>query len=160
MKSLALFSLILKQTHTRAFLRAFLIAYVVCCLVLHWIDPVDLPTYGDAFWFGFIVFTTIGLGDYTVTTLPARLITVFLGVYGILAIGFICGVGASWLFEKVRESRNESVSLMLYQLEHLDELSDEELENLKQRVKDQTPDVHHQIKLQRKKRQKAKSSSN
>ncbi len=149
MKSLTLFSLILKQTHTRQFLRSFMIAYVLCCLVLHWIDPIDLPTYGDAFWFGFIVFTTIGLGDYTVTTLPARLVTVFLGIYGILAIGFICGVGASWLFEKARERRNESVSLMLYQLEHLDELSDEQLDTLKQRLKNQTPDIHRELKKQR-----------
>ncbi len=134
MKSFTLFSLILKQTHTGKFLLSFGVFYVICCLVLHWIDPIDLPTYADAFWFGFIVVTTIGLGDFTVTTVLARWITVFLGLYGIFVIGFICGVGASWLFEKVRERRNESISWMLYQLEHLDELSPDQLQDLKGRI--------------------------
>lgn len=132
--SFNLFLLILKQTKTLRFLSAFGIVFIVCTILLRILDPKSLPTYADALWFGFMTVTTIGLGDFTVITLPARLVTVFLGVYGIFATGFICGVGASWLFEKVRERKNESVSYMLYQLEHIDDLDDQQINDLKNSI--------------------------
>lgn len=134
MNSFNLFLLILKQTKTLRFLSSFSVVFIICTILLRILDPKSLPTYADALWFGFMTVTTIGFGDFTVVTIPARLVTVFLGIYGIFATGFICGVGASWLFEKVRERKNESVSYMVYQLEHLDDLSEEQIADLKNSI--------------------------
>lgn len=129
MKNLDLFALILRQTKMVKFLVSFLIVYVIGCLLIWWIDP-SVTTFSDALWFGFTVATTIGFGDFTVVSVPGRLIVAVIGLYGILCTGFICGIGASWFLEKVRAGQNETVSEMIWQLEHLDTLSDEQIHHL------------------------------
>lgn len=133
MKNIDLFAIILRQTKTVRFLVSFLVAFTILSLLIMVVDP-NINTVSDAIWFGFMVVTTIGFGDLTVSSLLGKLLTVVLGLYGILAIGFITGVGASWLFEKVKENGTGSVTSMVYQLEHLDELSDEQLQSLSDKV--------------------------
>ena len=48
--------------------------------------------FGDALWYCFAVVTTIGFGDLVATTLIGRLITVLLGVYGIIAVAVITSI--------------------------------------------------------------------
>lgn len=115
------------------FLIGFLVFYVISCLLMFLLDP-SLTTLGDAFWFGFMLVTTIGFGDFTVISMPARIIAAMLAVYGIMIIAFICGVGSTYLLESLRSKRNESVSDMLWQLEHLDKLSDEQITSLQNRI--------------------------
>lgn len=129
MKNIDLFALIFHQTHMKPFLWSFLAVYLICCTGIWLIDP-SIPTFGDALWFGFMIATTVGFGDFTVVTPIARGMSVILGLYGILVIGFICGIGTSWFMEKIRMGRQESVSQMLWQLEHLDALSDDQLKTI------------------------------
>lgn len=131
MKEISLFALILKQTKTVRFLLSFVIVFLVCTLLLWVCDP-SLESYGDAIWYGFMLVTTIGFGDLHATTLSSRLISVFLGLYGVTAIGFICGAGASWLYEKVKG--DESIALMLHQLEHVDVLDDQAIDTLQKHL--------------------------
>ena len=134
MHELSLFSLILKQTRTWKFLGAFAVVFLICSFLL-WITDPSLITYMDALWYSFMLVTTVGFGDLTATNLISRLISVFLGLYGVVAIGFICGVGASWLFEKVREGRGEPVAMMIHQLEHLEDLDDTQLAAIQQKAR-------------------------
>ncbi len=133
MKEFELFWLIFRRTHMNQFLIGFLVFYVISCLLMFLLDP-SLTTLGDAFWFGFMLVTTIGFGDFTVISMPARIIAAMLAVYGIMIIAFICGVGSTYLLESLRSKRNESVSDMLWQLEHLDKLSDEQITSLQNRI--------------------------
>ena len=133
MKEFELFWLIFRRTHMNQFLIGFLVFYVISCLLMFLLDP-SLTTLGDAFWFGFMLVTTIGFGDFTVISMPARIIAAMLAVYGIMIIAFICGVGSTYLLESLRSKRNESVSDMLWQLEHLDKLSDEQITSLQDRI--------------------------
>lgn len=133
MKEFELFWLIFRRTHMNQFLIGFLVFYVISCLLMFLLDP-SLTTLGDAFWFGFMLVTTIGFGDFTVISMPARIIAAMLAVYGIMIIAFICGVGSTYLLESLRSKRNESVSDMLWHLEHLDKLSDEQITSLQNRI--------------------------
>lgn len=133
MKELSLFALIMKQTRMKRFLLSFGVVFLICTLLIWAFDP-DMQTWWDAIWYGFMLVTTTGFGDLTVSTLPARLVSVVLGLYGILVIGFICGVGASWLYEKVREGHDESIARMIDQLEHLDTLDDDQIAKLQEKA--------------------------
>ncbi len=133
MKVISLFSLILKQTHTRRYLTAFVGFFLVATLLLWLTDP-DLHSWWDAIWYGFMLVTTIGFGDLKATTLVSRLISVVLGLNGILTMGFLCGVGASWLFETVRLGQGESIARMLDQLEHLEDLDDDQIDHLSRQI--------------------------
>lgn len=134
MSSWKLFLYIFKQTHMTAFLRGFALFYIVCCVLIWLLDP-SITSLGDAFWFGFMIITTIGFGDYTVVHWSSRLVTAALGIYGIVIIAFTCGVAASYFFAKIKSGRDESVSQMLWQLEHVDSLSDEQISDLQRRVR-------------------------
>ena len=83
MKNTELFYLIFKQTRMGRFLLSFAVFFLAACLVMYWTDP-SITSYADALWFGFMVCTTIGFGDYTVVHPVARLTAAFLGGYGII----------------------------------------------------------------------------
>lgn len=135
MKNIELFSLIFRQTHMGRFIGGFLVFFLVSCTLIWILDP-SIETFWDALWFGFMIITTIGFGDYTVTYWLSRVVAALLGLYGILLSGFICGVGATYLFEKVRMGHEETVSQMIWQLEHLDTLSDHEISSLKKKIQE------------------------
>ena len=103
--------------------------------VKDWILDPGITTLADGFWFGFILVTTIGFGDFTVTTLPARIVAGILGLYGDLVITFLTGAITSWFFEKFQAFRGHSVGAFVTQLEHMDELSDEELQQVADKAK-------------------------
>ena len=69
-------------------------------------------------------------------TLVGRIITVVLSVYSIAVIAIVTAVITSFFTDLARFRANESVREFVDDLEHLPELSKEELENLSQRVKD------------------------
>ena len=87
-----------------------------------WLLEPQINSYGDALWFCFASATSIGYGDYAAVTFAGRLITVALSVY---SIGVIAVFTAS-----------SSARRFLDELEHLPELSKEELEALSERVKE------------------------
>ena len=133
MKNTELFYLIFRQTKMGRFLISFGIFFLAACFVIYLCDP-SITTYKDALWFGFMVFTTIGFGDYTVVHPLSRITAALLGIYGIVMTGFVCGVAGSYLFEKMRLSRNESYTDLLWKLEHLDSLNDDQIQQLQKKA--------------------------
>lgn len=101
-----------------------------------WLIEPDIHSYGDGLWFCFASATSIGYGDLAAVTPVGRIITVILSVYSIGAIAIVTAVITSFFTDLARLRANESVRKFVDDLEHLPELSKEELENLSQRVKD------------------------
>ena len=52
----------------------------------------NLTSYWDAVWYCFAIVTTIGFGDFTAVTLIGRILSVILGVYGIVVVALITSV--------------------------------------------------------------------
>ena len=59
--------------------------------VLVYMDPA-FGDYGNALWYCFAVVTTVGFGDITATTLVGRILSVILGIYGIIVVALITSV--------------------------------------------------------------------
>lgn len=49
-------------------------------------------SYGDALWYSFSLVTTIGFGDVVITDPISRVLSVFLGIYGIIVVGVITSI--------------------------------------------------------------------
>jgi hypothetical protein len=58
-----------------------------------------IPTYRDALWYCFAVVTTIGFGDFSTTTSLGRVISVILGVYGIVVVALVTSVVVNFYSE-------------------------------------------------------------
>jgi len=82
---------ILIKTHT--------IDVLVCLLAImigfSFLFPLFEPTitdFWDALWYCFTVITTIGFGDFYATTIIGRILTVLLGIYGIIVVAILTSV--------------------------------------------------------------------
>ncbi|MBQ7640917.1 MAG: two pore domain potassium channel family protein [Acholeplasmatales bacterium] len=82
---------ILNATHT--------IDVIICLIALmisfSFIFPMveeTIPTFWDALWYCFAVITTIGFGDFAAVSIIGRVLTVILGIYGIVIVAIITSV--------------------------------------------------------------------
>ncbi|CEA08476.1 pH-gated potassium channel KcsA [Arthrobacter saudimassiliensis] len=94
-----------------------------------------IPTLGDALWYLFVSFTTIGFGDLVAVTFAGRLITVVVSLYGIVVVALLTGVLVSFYNELLKVRARSSLAEFVDELEHLTELSPEQLQDLSERVR-------------------------
>lgn len=113
---------------------AFAVLFIVASAVIAASEPA-ISSFSNATWLMFQVVTTIGLGDYTCTSVIGRIAAIVLSVYSVFFLALITGAVVSYCQESMRARRNDSIAAFIYQLEHLPELSHEELVELSEKVK-------------------------
>ena len=91
--------------------------------------------YGDAVWYSFVACTSIGFGDLVATTFAGRLLTILLTVYEIVIVAMFSGVVVSYYLEVVHRRENEVITNFLDKMEHLTELSREELQEIQDKIR-------------------------
>ena len=126
--------MILKRTGTLKMLVSFIIFYCAASIAI-WLFEPEVNTIGDGFWYCFVAVSTIGFGDIVALTRFGRLVTVLVSVYGIVVTAMIPGVVVSYYMEFLKIKENETISLFLEKLEHLNELSNEELIELSDKIR-------------------------
>ena len=67
----------------------------------------SFQTYGDALWYSFALVTTIGFGDYAATGVLCRILSVILGIYGIIVVAIITSVIVNFYNEVKGQSDEE-----------------------------------------------------
>lgn len=98
------------------------------------VEP-DIGSYGDACWFCFSVISTCGFGDITVDSALARVMAVLLSIYAVAVIAMLTGVIVN-LYNKLIESRMKgTLTEVMYKIEHLSDLSKEELDEKSEQVR-------------------------
>ena len=100
-----------------------------------WLWEPNIKSYGDSLWFCFASATSIGYGDISAVTLVGRLVTVVLSIYSIGVIAIFTAVITSFFTDLSKLRANDSVREFIDELEHLPELSKEELQSLSERIK-------------------------
>ena len=113
---------------------AFAGLFVVVSLIVSVSEPA-IGGFANSAWLMFQVVTTIGLGDFTCTSLVGRGAAIVLSVYSVFFLALITGVVVSYCSERMNARRDESVAQFIDQLEHLPELSRDELAELSEKVK-------------------------
>ena len=69
-----------------------LLTMIVCfSLVFMRIEP-NITTFPEALWYCFAIVTTIGFGDFVATTAIGRVLSVVLGLYGIVVVAVITSI--------------------------------------------------------------------
>ena len=86
-----------------------LMAMMVCfSLVLMYIEP-GFTNFFDALWYCFAVVTTIGFGDFTCVTVIGRLLTMLLGVYGLIVVAVITSIFVSFYQETAGKADKKEI---------------------------------------------------
>ncbi len=134
MKGLRILVRILKQTGATRILLGFIVLYFLCALII-WLREPQIKTYGDGLWYCYAVITTIGFGDVIVTSHLSRVVSMILSSYAVLAIAIITGVVVNYYNQIVELKQSETITAVLDRLEHLPEMSKDELEELSRDVR-------------------------
>lgn len=134
MKKLRIFRNILVRTKTNQILLVYLIFVLLSALLILLIDPA-ITRYGDALWYCYAVISTAGFGDVVVTTAFAKIISLLVTIYSTLVIAIVTGVVVNFYTEIIELQRKETFVAFMDKLEHLDEMSQDELKAMSQQVK-------------------------
>ena len=81
-----------------------LLTMIVCfSIVLTSVEPAEagFATFPDALWYCFAVVTTIGFGDIVAVTPVGRIITVILGLYGLIVVAVLTSIIVNFYNETV-----------------------------------------------------------
>lgn len=79
--------------------------------------------------------TTIGFGDVLATSPVSRTVSVILSIYATLVLAIVTGVVVNFYMQVVEMKQSETVTSLLDRLEHLPEMSRDELEKLSGDIK-------------------------
>ena len=97
---------IVKKTYAAEILFGIVLLIVAFSLVLPHLEE-GIGTFGDAMWYCFAIVTTIGFGDYSATTTVGRILSVILGLYGIIVVALITSIIVNFYGEMKSEDDDD-----------------------------------------------------
>lgn len=134
MKRLKLFWMVVKRTHMDKLVYVFVISLFIAAGIITAVEP-GINNYGDGLWYTFVACTTIGFGDFAAVTTIGRILTVYMALHEILMVAVIPGVVVSYYLEVIHRRENEKLMSFLDTLEHLPDMSKEELAEISVKIK-------------------------
>lgn len=134
MKRLRVLRNILVRTKTDRVLFVYIV-FVFCCAALILIVDPAIGNYGDALWYCYSVVSTAGFGDVVATTMLAKVLSLLVTAYSTVVIAIVTGVVVNYYTQVIELQRKETLTAFMDKLEHLDEMSEDELKEISAQVK-------------------------
>lgn len=111
---------IIKKTMVYEIILTMLILVVLCSVYFTVVEQ-NITSYADALWFCFSVITTIGFGDVYVTTTFGRILSVILGVSGIIVVAVFTSVIVNFYNEISKKRENKKSEQLTEEVERNEE---------------------------------------
>ena len=111
---------IIKKTMVYEIILTMLILVVLCSVYFTVVEQ-NITSYADALWFCFSVITTIGFGDVYVTTTFGRILSVILGVSGIIVVAVFTSVIVNFYNEISKKRENKKGEPSTEEVEKIEE---------------------------------------
>ena len=93
---------IVRKTYALEIILGLLLLIIAFSYVLEACEE-SVPSFQDGLWYCFAIVTTIGFGDITATGLLGRILSVILGVYGIVVVALITSIIVNFYGEVRKE---------------------------------------------------------
>ena len=137
MKKLKILRMVLKRTHADSLIIGFVVFFLIDALLIMLVEP-QITTYGQAIWYCYSVFSTVGFGDLIASTVIGRILSIILTIYTLLVVALVTGVIVAFYNDIVAMKYKASKAEILDKLEHLENLSKEELAEISERIRNIT----------------------
>lgn len=134
MKNWRLLWAVIRRSAADKIFYAFVTNFFIVAALITVVEP-GISSFGDGVWYTFVSCSTIGFGDITVTTFWGRLLTAYIAIAEIMTVAVISGVVVSYYLEVIRRREQETATIFVDKLEHLQELSPEELRELSKTIR-------------------------
>lgn len=99
---------ILVKTHAIDVFVGLIAFIIVFSYIFPLVEP-NITTFWDAMWYCFAVVTTIGFGDLYAITPLGRILTVVLGIYGIVVVAIMTSVIVNFYNEVSTKEKNRNI---------------------------------------------------
>lgn len=83
-----------------------LLAFIIAFSFMFPMVEDNITSFWDAMWYCFVVITTIGFGDFYATSVVGRILTVILGIYGIVVVAILTSVIVNFYTEVSAKERD------------------------------------------------------
>lgn len=120
-------SKIIKKSFVNEILLALLILIVLCSVYFTVVEP-NIISYVDSLWYSFAVITTIGFGDVSVVTTFGRIISVILGISGIVVVALFTSFIVNLYNEMSRKKDEKTLRQLLEEAKELEKIEEEKKE--------------------------------
>lgn len=134
MKKIRILRQILKTTRADKIVISFILFTFLSAFIILLVEP-NINTYSNALWYCYAVISTVGFGDIVAITFIGKIISVLLTIYSLFVIAIATGVVVSFYTNAIANKYSESRAVILDKLEHLPDLSKEELAEISNIVK-------------------------
>ena len=102
---------IIRKTYAVEILAGFALLIFTVSILLQRIEP-SINSSSDALWYCFALVTTIGFGDISAVTPAGRLLSVLLGIYGIIVVALITSIIVNF-YGETKDSFDEEMKDIL-----------------------------------------------
>lgn len=113
---------IIKKSLVYEIILGLLILVILCSVYFTLVEPA-MTSYVDSLWYSFSVITTIGFGDVYVTTTFGRILSVILGISGIVVVALFTSFIVNF-YNEMNKKREEKDIQKIYQ--DIEEIKKEE----------------------------------
>ena len=134
MKHLKILRGVLKRTNADRLIAGYVVFFLIDALLIMLLEP-QITDFGDAVWYCYAVASTVGFGDIVVVSIAGKIISILLTVYTILIVAIVTGVVVAFYNDIVSMKYKASKEEILDKLDHLEDLSKEELAEISERIR-------------------------
>ena len=134
MKRLRVLRNILVRTKTDKILIAYVVFVLLSALLIVLFDPA-ITSYADALWYCYAVISTAGFGDVVATTFVSKILSLLVTMYSTIVIAIVTGVVVNFHTQIIEMQQKETITAFMDKLEHLENMSKEELKEISAKVK-------------------------
>ena len=117
-------SKIIKKSMVNEIILALLILIVLCSIYFTVVEP-RLISYVDALWYSFAVVTTIGFGDVSVVTTFGRILSVILGISGIVVVALFTSFIVNFYNEMNKKREERMIQKLLKETKEIENIEEE-----------------------------------
>ena len=126
---LHLISKIIKKSLMKEITLGLMIIIILCSVYFTVVEP-NITSYVDALWYSFAVITTIGFGDVYVSTTLGRILSVLLGICGIVVVALFTSFIVNF-YNEMNKKREERAIKKIVEEATMEKLEEKEEENKK-----------------------------
>ena len=134
MKRLRVLRNILVRTKTDKILIAYVVFVLLSALLIVLVDPA-ITSYADALWYCYAVISTAGFGDVVATTFVSKILSLLVTMFSTIVIAIVTGVVVNFYTQIIEMQQKETITAFMDKLEHLENMSKEELKEISAKVK-------------------------
>ena len=118
-------SRIIKKSMVYEIILALMILVILCSIYFTVVEP-SMTSYVDSLWYSFSVITTIGFGDVTVSTTLGRILSVILGISGIVVVALFTSFIVNFYNEMNRKRDETEMRRVMKKIEELEKIEKED----------------------------------